>query len=1170
MQLKELKLAGFKSFVDPTVIPLPSRLIAVVGPNGCGKSNVIDAVRWVMGESSAKSLRGESMTDVIFNGSSHRKPIGQASIELVFDNRETKLSGQYASYDEISIKRTVTRDSESFYFLNGVRCRKRDITDLFLGTGLNPRGYSIISQGTISKIIEARPDELRVYLEEAAGISKYKERRQETLLRMNHTKENLERVDNIREELDKQLKKLIKQAESAEQFKNLKTEERLLKAKILGLKWSDLHQQQREKQQKIATLQLEQAHYNTQITDYLNQLSSTQIELHQSQDNYQVAQKEFYQIKTEIVRLEESIQQNIREKNHLILSLEEQEQDLQRATRAIQDRLKLLEENHFSLEVLQENINKINEELECKEKDCYEIQKEQIILNEIFQRFQEEYHGNNKNMELKKLNLEHLLKRRQELNVNHERVVKELDTIQMDPLNDALFSKKNLSEKLKQQELILTKRLSELSDYVQKKNEEVLALEKQVEEQKIYCHQLENKQGKIVAFQEATMASQYNVDTSKIKHKGPLVNSIQVDKQWQAALEWVLSDYLKALVVDSFDELFEGIEQLSLNGLFFLKESMNDSESSGETLFDKLLAYKPRSLLFLKKIYLVDNLEIAILRQKTLQCDESVITPEGLWIGTDFFRVPPHLEKQKGLLFQKEELDSLNLLLDEARKNLDDLTSSYRNASNLQKEQDRELRDLKEELLTVQSENKILSAEITHHNKLMEQYSIRKSQLTEEKETISTLLEELAYEEVVTNQALEKAIGYLKENQEEYSLLNQKKKEQEDVLIEQQQAKDRIKSTLQQAQREYDQHIIQIEQYQLRQTEEEKRIALIKERIGSLKNKLVDLINPQQEDKNSLENKILSLQKIENTCNRLQESVLSIANNIKELESLRDTCQIKVQSYEKELQQAILEEQSLGIRAIQIENSLQEYHFVLSDILNDFQGKELIHNFEKDLKDNEEKIKRLGAINLAAIEEYHHENERKNLLDEQYLDLINALEMLEKAVERLDKETMNRLKNTFDSVNNSFMTVFPKLFGGGSAVLTLTCDNLLEAGILVMAQPPGKRNSSIHLLSGGEKALAAIALVFAIFQQNPSPFCMLDEVDAPLDDVNVGRFCALVKEMSQFVQFLFITHNKGTMELAEHLIGVTMREPGVSRIVAVDVEQALSISSLKKSELLTE
>lgn len=1164
MHLKQLKLAGFKSFVDPTTVPFPSQLVAVVGPNGCGKSNIIDAVRWVMGESSAKNLRGESMTDVIFNGSSNRKAVGQASVELVFDNRLGRLTGQYASYQEIAVKRLVTRDGDSHYFLNGTRCRRRDITDIFLGTGAGARGYSIIGQGTISRLVEARPEELRGFLEEAAGVSKYKERRRETLMRIQHTRENLLRVADIREELGKQLQRLERQAKAAERYQELKEEERQTKADILSLKWQQLDQEQVRLNQIIQEQGLVYEKHQAGAAHAWQQSITVREQIEEANTRYQALQSHFYQVGTDIARLEEGIEQQRREKQRLQTLQEQIHKDWQSVSAQQQQDADAIQVCEINQAKALQDLQVLSVELAEKEALLQQKQQEQQAWQVHFEQLQQCLHQASSEKQMAQWRLDNSQQGIQETQARLQAIVEEQARLEIRLLEAELLGFREQSALL-QAQLIA----QEQEHQAQIQSSSVLAealkdIERTIRKEQDKGYQLNTRLAAVTALLQTARDNQTRPGSQSgpWKDKPRLVERIQAEPEWQAVCEMVLGQGLQAIVVDSITSLLDDLPALAQSQAMFVTAHPAIVKTDDlPRLIDKIEGIKPHFLHGLDKIIAADSLEEAIHWLANLPADESIVTRDGYWLSTGWLKVPQEQAGEKpGLLASQQELLALRKASEEAEQQLARWIS-LRDERHLEAAaHEKQVLASQQQCTVTRDALQALMGDIKASERQLLQASTRELQLSEEKEKALLKLESLTAQQLETETLLSSAkAAYERYDGEQRQWLAAKASWQDNLAGCQREVEDgrnRLRQTDLQAQREG----LKLNQLQEGLHRGQERLQILQERLEEVRGQLLALDHPDSQLQSHLQEKIGQHLELETLLTAQKEQMAALNRVLDELSQGIKTEEKQAKDIQAIIQQGQMDEQALKVRASGLIDTLTELGCLLDDVLKAIPAEMTLASREQYLLDLVNKINRLGAINLAAIEEYNLELQRKQHLDEQYDDLNEALATLDAAIEKMDKETRQRFQMTFDEVNAAFQSLFPRLFGGGRAMLELTCDNLLEAGVLVMAQPPGKRNSTIHLLSGGEKAMTAVALVFAIFQLNPSPFCMLDEVDAPLDDVNVGRFCTLVKEMSQFVQFLFITHNKVTMELAEHLIGVTMREPGVSRVVAVDVEQALSMT----------
>ncbi|MFC7782306.1 chromosome segregation protein SMC [Legionella taurinensis] len=1164
MHLKQLKLAGFKSFVDPTTVPFPSQLVAVVGPNGCGKSNIIDAVRWVMGESSAKNLRGESMTDVIFNGSSNRKALGQASVELLFDNSLGRLTGQYASYQELAVKRVVTRDGESLYYLNGTRCRRRDITDIFLGTGAGARGYSIIGQGTISRLVEARPDELRAYLEEAAGVSKYKERRRETLTRIQHTHDNLARVADIRDELDKQLQRLERQAKAAERYQQLKQEERRLKADILVLKWQALCEEQERMEHTIQQHRVAYEAQQAQSTEIYQQSVALREKRHEEDERLRNVQTRYYQLGTEIARLEENLQQHQRDRQRLMDTRNQLQDDWQSlSAQQTQDKDAL----HHSQDIREQcltNVLLLQDELAAKDALLKRCQQQQSDWQEQADTVQQALNDARHEQQMTALSLQHLMQRRQDTQTRLDNLMRDETSQDTAGLMVELERVKDEAQNLRLQVQEQERDYEAQSLQAQGMAQELKTIEQAIRTAQDEGYSLHARHAALSAMiQTALGRHEDNALDGDWNDQPRLAEVLQVDKDWQAACEMVLGDRLQAVVMDDISALYSRLKTDSLPGdcWFLTPKSCPASPRKQPRLSDKIQGFTACGSLDFTKILAAADWDEAIAWLPAITAEESILTPEGYWLGHGWLKAAPLARSDnQGILVKQQELAELTDQLEQSRLLLSRLMTQ-------RDEQQEQLAAVQErtanrQQILIETKESLRRAETQsqQQEQALRQTEQKRVQLREEKEDLLLKLQTLAEEHHELTARSQEAARIVDEQTHRYQQLQDGKTAWLSELPLSKAAVDTVRTLLHQAELNAEREKLKVSQLQDALKRNDDRLQVLHDRLEEVQCQLLTLKNPDTTLKPLLEEKLLQHHELDELLAQHREQLNQLNQQIEGLTEQMKTLDKQSRDLQNVIQQAQIEEQTLKVRAAGLLDSLTELGVRLQDVLTGLAPQASLSLHEEALVEVVNKIQRLGAINLAAIDEYETESQRKHHLDAQYDDLQEALATLQTAIEKMDKETRQRFQSTFDEVNQRFQVLFPRLFGGGRALLELTCDNLLEAGIVVMAQPPGKRNSTIHLLSGGEKAMTAVALVFAIFQLNPSPFCMLDEVDAPLDDVNVGRFCTLVKEMSQFVQFLFITHNKVTMELADHLIGVTMREPGVSRVVAVDVEQALSMS----------
>ena len=1160
MQLKQLKLSGFKSFVDPTVVPFSSQLVAVVGPNGCGKSNIIDAVRWVMGEASAKTLRGESMADVIFNGSSDRKPIGQASVELVFDNSLGRFSGQYASYQEMSIKRLVTRDGDSFYFLNGSRCRRRDITDLFLGTGAGTRGYSIIGQNTISQLVEAKPEELRAYLEEAAGVSKYKERRRETVQRIQQTRDNLERVRDICNELEAQLSRLERQAKAAERYKALKQEERQCKSDILALKWGGLTREHAQVRGALSQLLVTHEEHQAHLASAAKTVALLDNQVAETQETFQTIQTQYYQVGNDVARLQEAQQQQLRDKQQVEADSLQVKTDLQLAeSQLLQDSLSSqLAQEEWAL--LLQRTEELKSTFDQHTQTLQEQQQKAALLNHKKQDVQTLLNQSQRDTQVETLNKQHLERRYQE-------TLLRLEKIHMERAQCDVFGGNDVLDELRQQQAIASEAFQQAAEQQSSLVEQGQAIGEQIREVERQLRTAQDKaQSKKVAhaalqasLQAALKCMPQVVADSQVNNKR-LVELIQVEERWRSACEWVLGDSLNAMTLESLDTLLPSLPSLQGQSMVWVTPTSTENITcDSPRMSDKIKGYLPAWIYPLHHVLLAETLEDAQAQLPLLKAYQSVMTADGFWFGPGWLRVADFkAEDESSLLLRQQALLALQEELKVAEKLVNALQQDRDKRYVLRTENEREQHAAKLIWTECQQVQQEVKAQYHQRQHALEQTSLQANRLQREHDELPPLLEELAAERIRIDEALMSAGKRSQEHEQQLEALLADKIGCDDVLNACRKQVEDARATLHQTELQCNREQLKAQQLNETMLREHARINKQKERLEALNQRLQKLYTP---DEAATIHIILAIEKhqcLENELNHLRQHVEALQTQLREVNQSKQSLGQQDSTLQERIVKLQLAEQSLIARIDALLEFVAELDMNTPLSLEQWPPDMTVSSRESQLLELTDKIKRLGAINLMAIDEYQTGLVRKTHLDDQSRDLNEALTTLETAIAKMDEETRSRLQDTFTQVNILFQALFPRLFGGGHARLQLTCDNLLEAGIVVMAQPPGKRNSSIHLLSGGEKAMTAVALVFAIFQLNPSPFCMLDEVDAPLDDLNVGRFCDLVKEMSQTVQFLLITHNKVTMELAEHLVGVTMREPGVSRIVAVDVAMALS------------
>lgn len=1166
MRLSRIKIAGFKSFVDPTDIKLPSSLVGIVGPNGCGKSNTIDAVRWVMGESSAKHLRGESMDDVIFVGSSTRKPVSKASVELVFDNADGSLGGEYAQYAEISIRREVERDGQSKYALNNVRCRRRDIRDIFLGTGLGPRSYAIIEQGMISKLIEAKPEDLRVYLEEAAGISKYKERRKETETRIRHTRENLDRLDDLREEVDKQLAHLTRQANTAERYQRLKAEERQKRGELLVLRRREFENTRDE--QGLLTSELE-----TELEGVMAELRAAEnaIELARSQqseasDNFSEVQAEFYRVGGEVARIEQTIEhmretrhQQSQELSELDKSLEESQAHLRDDTARIADITTALLTDQPAFDLLKDSQKHSAELLIRSETEMQEWQQR----NDSFNR---RYSESTQIAQVERSRIEQFERSMSSSETRRARLASEKESLDLEPLQEKI--EETIAEELaaKDDEERLQLSLQAASEKQRLQKESIRQRSEALDQLRSKVQSGLGRLASLEALQQAALepdssAADSWLHLNELDDNPRLAQSITADPGWETAIELVLGPHLEAVCVNS-----DAVIERCLSDMPAAQLTLVRGQASSEVAAPNSLASKVRGELplveLLSGIFVANDMQEALRLRTNLQLGESVVTRDGLWMGKSWLRVA-RADAQDSVLIRETEIIELKAQLQELDAQSQSLTDQLDEIS----QQQSELETRRETQAQAYNDAVRFYAQITSS------LSGDRQTLEEGQRRLRALDEELSEIEQEREQEAMQREDALARKLEADEQLGQFESERARLEEEREALRERLQNAKDQrdADRDAGQEIaIRVESMRSAKVATEQNLTRMQARITQLserRTRLNAILATEDEDplvaleaglQQHLEGKLNS----DNAMRAAREQLDAIEHRLREHEQARQRHDVRTQSVRDKLQTQRMAAQEVLVRLKTLDEQLAEHDYKVADIIQGLNAVETpadVQTWAAELEKVERSIQRLGPINLAAIDELAEQSQRKNYLDEQHLDVTEALATLERAIAKIDRETRSRFKDTFDKVNAKVEEFFPRLFGGGSGSLQMTGDDLLSTGVSVNAQPPGKRVSNIQLLSGGEKALTAVALVFAFFELNPSPFCMLDEVDAPLDDANVGRFCALVKEMSERVQFIFITHNKVTMEMAQQLMGVTMNEPGVSRLVAVDVQEAVAL-----------
>ena len=1168
MNLKSIKLVGFKSFVDPTVIPINASLTGIVGPNGCGKSNVVDAIRWVIGESSAKQLRGQSMADVIFNGAGSRKPVGMAAVELIFDNSDGRITGEYAQFSEISIRREVNREGQSQYLLNGVQCRRRDITTLFLGTGLGARSYSIIEQGVISELIEAKPEELRTHLEEVSGISKYKERRRETETRMRHTQENLERLNDLIEELNKQLRHLQRQAEAAKRYAELKQQERTLQAEIKVLHWQALNQQLNAQEGPMAECQLAQEQQLAILRELETAIEKSRIDNQEANTVRDEAQKQYYGLGTEIARLEQRIQ-NLQEQ---LLRWQKEQEEVESAYQELEEHT---EEQRQHIEELAEELINLEPQAAAAKQAAHSasqiLQSAEQAMRQWQQRwdaFQIESAQFTAQSSVLKTNLQHYDQQLTHLNSRHSQLLERQQqlplltlTAEIEPLMAEAASRRQELENLQIAQ-------TELSEAILAQRQHNAELTQGLNRERQQLQTLQSRHASLEAVQQSALGMHNDftkewLAKNSLTHSLRLAQSLEVNAGWELAVETVLNGYFDAVCLDNMDELISSLTQITQGQLTLISREHDSSASVADGLLPLLSTQiKSRWPLqeWLAGVHIAENIDTAFAARSTLAPSQSIITRDGIWLGKNWARINKAKTKDSGILVREQNLRQLTQEIETVRQAVEgrqhELHQNEAALRQLEEQRDRQHREFQQ-----------ISVRLTD---AQSQLSGRQSRLAELQQQQQRLTREISECE----QSMQNLQELLVKNRRQQEQFQETAQSQALLQAELSRERGERQQELDQARREADSQRQRADELAVRLASGENQLALLKqnslrdakqrqqltERRELLASQLADNAEPFAELRAELQQQLGLRVTAEQSLQKAEAVLTESRSRLEELTKSHQSTQEQLEAAKTKWQTLQMERQALTVRQTTIQEQLTGQNWVLNELIAALSPDAHAAEWEKQLETVTARINRLGAINLAAIDEYQTVNERKIYLDKQQADLKEALEILQTAISKIDRETRAKFQETFTQVNQNFQELFPRIFGGGKAVLELVEEDWLTAGVLVKAQPPGKRNATIHMLSGGEKALTAVALVFSMFRINPAPFCVLDEVDAPLDDMNTNRFCQLVREMAKTTQFIVISHNKVTISMAEHLMGVTMQEAGVSRIVSVDVAEAVALA----------
>lgn len=1170
MRLTSIKLAGFKSFVDPTNFAVPGQLVGIVGPNGCGKSNIIDAVRWVLGESRASELRGESMQDVIFNGSTARKQASRASVELVFDNSAGRAAGQWSQYAEIAVKRVLTRDGTSSYYINNLPARRRDIQDIFLGTGLGPRAYAIIGQGMISRIIEAKPEELRVFLEEAAGVSKYKERRRETENRLQDTRENLTRVEDILRELGTNLEKLESQAVVANRFKDLQRDGEEKQQLLWLLRKNEAQNEQERQQRAIESAQVDLEAQMSRLRGSESDLETLRAAHYTATDAVQAAQSAMYEANSEVSRLEAEIRYVVESRNRVqaqLAALTSQREQWQARSAQSEEELALAEEELIIAEeraaTAQDQAADQNEALPALESGWRDAQN---LLNEQ----RSEIAQVEQNLKLEAAHQRNADQALQQLQQRQERLQGEARGLDKPDEAELELQRGDLAE----HQAMLEDAQAELADAEERLprlEAERAEAQARVQSEAATIAQLEARLTALKQLQESVQTEgkvQPWLDKHELAQLPRLWKKLHIEPGWEPALESVLRERLAALEISNLDWVKAFASDAPPAKLAFYSPPPAarpvEAPASLRPLLSLLRIDDPglRAVLqeWLGHVFVADDLAQAMVARAQLPEGASIVVKAGHQVTRVGVQLYAADSEQAGLLARQQEIENLGkqlraqaLLSDEAKSAAVRAEAAYSQAA-------QSLSEVRGRAERATQRVHALQMDVLKLTQAYERYNARSTQIDEELREIAAQIEEQLAMRAESEANFEQSDARLAELQATFedgqlefeSLDSQlsdarnRARELERLAQEASYGQKGISSKIDEHRRSIQTALEQAERLVVSIEQAQAELALITEQTAE--NGLQDALELRAEKEEILGAARIELDALTQKLRQSDEERLAaerglqpLRDRITELQLKEQAARLNREQFVEQLTTAEVDEEALSAK-------------LTADMKPSYLQGEVtrINNA----------INALGPVNMAALEELETARERKVFLDAQSADLNDAIETLEGAIRKIDEETRVLLQGTFDEVNKHFGELFPMLFGGGQAKLIMTGDEILDAGVQVMAQPPGKKNSTIHLLSGGEKALTAIALVFGMFQLNPAPFCLLDEVDAPLDDANTERYAKMVARMSDRTQFVFISHNKIAMEMANQLIGVTMQEQGVSRIVAVDMESAINLAEI--------
>ncbi|MEW6120854.1 MAG: chromosome segregation protein SMC [Pseudomonadota bacterium] len=1162
MRLTHIKLAGFKSFVDPTVIPVPAQLTGVVGPNGCGKSNVIDAVRWVLGESSAKHLRGETMQDVIFNGSGTRKPASRASVELHFNNELGRAAGQWSQYAEIAVKRVLDRSGESTYYINNMRVRRRDVADLFLGTGVGARAYAIIEQGMIAKLIEARPEELRGYLEEAAGVSKYKERRKETEARLKDARDNLNRVEDIRRELTGQVEKLAAQAEVARQYRALQDELTLSQHRLWFAKKHDAAQQRARIDRDLSEAQNRLDAETARLRHIESVLETARQTQFAGQDALNAKQATYYQTQSEVARIEQTMAHQNATRERLVRQVQDLAARLEAQLARRTATAAALAEVQAQLPGLESVL--VEAEAAARQATDSTLPQKEQLLREAQQAVGEAQRAVSELERARQVDensLGHTRRQIEQLDARRKRLEQEQAHL---PRPDAAgLSQKQLEvDELAQTLAAAQSRLKDAETALPELDAVRGRHQRDLEDARRALHQAEAELAALKKLQESLKADEKLggwLAQRNLEHAPRLWEKLAVAPGWEAAVEAVLRERLQAVAADAEASWFADAPPARLT--LWTAQGAAAANPPDTWLASKIasedLAAHAALADWLAGVYWAEDAASARAKAAHLVAGECVVTPQGhVFTPHSVTFHGPHTAVE-GVLARGREMEQLSAEIVRLRDAVARLDAAHAAAQTAHAERQREIQALRAQTGQTQARHHTAQMELLRLQQAVERVMSRTSQIGAELEEVARLLAN----ETANAESLEARLKTYREQDEmarDALYAARQQRDQADRAVfdarELQRTMERrhqeagfAVATCSNKIRELSETLARVEQ----------EIAEDDARLEQARDELAHLPADALDD--ALQAALAARTEAETQLAAARDALEGLTAELRAHDEARMRCEQSLDPLRRSIEQLKLKDQEAMLMQSQFELQLREAAADEASLESGFAESPKPAQLQAAITRLQNEIAALGAVNLAALDELTQAKERSEYLAAQCADLTEAVTTLEDAIHKIDQESRARLKETFDTVNRHMGELFPRLFGGGQARLILTGEELLDSGVQVFAQPPGKKNASIHVLSGGEKTLTALSLVFAMFKLNPAPFCLLDEVDAPLDDANTDRYCNLVKAMSDQTQFLFITHNRVTMEMAQHLAGVTMQEPGVSRIVAVDVEEAVGM-----------